>query len=63
MEQYPPLKRVVNRAANLLIRVMFGIPYNDVDELDEDVYEVCLRILHEEAKPTSTPTPMFDIDE
>ena len=30
VENYPPLKRVVNRAANLLIRVMFGLPYNDV---------------------------------
>ena len=30
VERYPPLKRVVNRAANLLIRMLFGIRYNDV---------------------------------
>jgi dolichol-phosphate mannosyltransferase len=29
VERYPPLKRVVNRAANLLIRLLFGLRYND----------------------------------
>jgi dolichol-phosphate mannosyltransferase len=30
IEGYPRLKLVINRAANLFIRVLFGIPYNDV---------------------------------
>lgn len=30
VEHYPPLKLVINRAANLFIRVLFGLPYNDV---------------------------------
>jgi dolichol-phosphate mannosyltransferase len=30
LERYPPVKRIVNRAANLLIQVLFGLRYNDV---------------------------------
>jgi dolichol-phosphate mannosyltransferase len=30
VENYPRVKLVVNRAANLLIRVLFRLPYNDV---------------------------------
>ena len=30
VQGYPRLKLVINRAANLFIRVLFGLPYNDV---------------------------------
>lgn len=30
VENYPPLKLLLNRSANTLIRILFGIPYNDV---------------------------------
>lgn len=30
VENYPAVKRVINRAANLFIRVLFGLSYNDV---------------------------------
>ena len=30
IEDYPRFKLVINRAANLFIRVLFGLPYNDV---------------------------------
>jgi dolichol-phosphate mannosyltransferase len=49
VEHYPPLKRVVNRAANLLIRVMFGLSYNDVTNAFKayraDVIKGCLPLL------------------
>ena len=30
VENYPPLKLVINRLANLFIRILFGLHYNDV---------------------------------
>lgn len=30
VEDYPPFKLVINRAANAFIRLLFGLPYNDV---------------------------------
>ena len=30
VEDYPPIKRVINRLANLFVRVLFGLRYNDV---------------------------------
>jgi dolichol-phosphate mannosyltransferase len=30
VEHYPPLKLIINRAANLVIRVLFGLRYDDV---------------------------------
>ncbi len=30
LEGYPPLKRVINRLANLFIRLLFGLRYNDI---------------------------------
>lgn len=46
---YPPFKRVVNRAANLFIRVLFGLPYNDVTNAFKayraDVVRACMPLL------------------
>jgi dolichol-phosphate mannosyltransferase len=49
VERYPPLKRVINRAANLLIRLLFGLGYNDVTNAFKayraDVIEGCRPLL------------------
>ncbi len=49
---YPPIKRILNRFANLFIRVLFNIPCNDIT----NAFKAYRRTVIDGCRPILSPT-------